>query len=132
MDVTIAIAILSGLVALVCMTLGNLPIKTQPVEDQPSNWRLLEQWENYPTPDYGATHTYCKVRLKENGKLVYYRTRNPELQKGDLICVPFGRRQERKVGRIVAMRRCIGYFAPHPLEKTNYIIGKIRPRRSHV
>ena len=131
MGVAIMVILISGVLGLVWMSLENRTDNQQEAQ-QAANWQLLEYWENYPTPDYGALHTYCKVRMKDSGKLVYYRTRNPELHTGDLVYVPFGRREEKKVGKIVSMRRCRGYLAPRPLDKTQYIIGKIHPKRKAV
>lgn len=130
MSIAIIVILVCAVAALVCMALEYRAANQEQADTQPTNWRLFEYWENYPTPDYSALHTYCKVRLKGSGKLVYYRTRNPELQKGDMVFVPVGRRYEKKVGKIVSMRRCRGYFAPQPLEKTKYIIDKIPPRKS--
>ena len=89
-----------------------------------SVWKQRETWKDYPTPDYNAIHTYCKVAFDDSGKIFYYRTRNPELRIGDAAYVPVGYKYEKKIGGIVEMKNYRGYTAPFPLEKTKYIIGK--------
>ncbi len=92
------------------------------------DWKLKETWEDYPTPDYDAEHTYCRIAFDESGRTFYYRTRNPELKVGDLVYVPVGYKYEKKVGRIVTMEKYIGHNAPYPLERTKYIKGKVDDR----
>ena len=89
------------------------------------NWQIQERWEDYPTANYNKIHTYCSVIFEDSGRTFFYRTRNPELKVGDLVYVPVGYSYEKKVGRIVKMNNYPGYLAPHPLEKTKYIIGKV-------
>ena len=89
------------------------------------DWKLRERWEDYPVPDYNAMHTYCEIAFDNSGKTYYYRTRNPELQVGDKVYVPFGYKHEQKVGTIVSMKEYKGKLAPYPLEKTKYIKGKL-------
>lgn len=88
------------------------------------DWKLKETWEDYPTPDYNAIHTYCSVVFDDSGKSFYYRTRNPELNVGDLVYVPVGYKYEKKIGIIVKMEDFVGTAAPFPLEKTKHIQGK--------
>lgn len=90
------------------------------------DWKAMETWEDYPAPDYDAVHTYCQVALTENGRTYYYRTRNPELKVGDKVYVPFGYNAPKKIGMIVSMEEYVGHDAPFPLEKTKYIIGKVK------
>lgn len=89
------------------------------------DWKLKETWEDYPSPDYDAIHTYCQVAFDESGKAFYYRTRNPELKIGDEVYVPVGYKYQKRVGTIVSMEEYIGKDAPYPLEKTKFIIGKV-------
>ncbi len=89
-----------------------------------SDWKIRERWEDYPTLDYNATHTYCGVAFGDSGKFFYYRTRNPELKVGDMVYVPVGCNHEKKAGKIISMKDYKGYDAPFPLEKTKHIIGK--------
>ena len=93
-------------------------------QSETMDWRRQELWEDYPFPDYEITHTYCSVTLDGNGKILYYRTRNPELKVGDKVYVPVGRAYEKKTGKIVRMESVCGEDIPYPLEKTKFIIGK--------
>ena len=88
------------------------------------NWKLQETWEDYPTPNYEAIHTYCSVSFDGSDKTFYYRTRNPEIKVGDLVYVPVGKNYEKKIGRVVAMENYRGSRAPYPLERTKHILGK--------
>ena len=88
------------------------------------NWKLQETWENYPAPDYNAMHTYCEIAFDNSSNTYYYRTRNPELQVGDMVYVPFGYNYEQRIGKIISMKEYRGRNAPYPLEKTKYIKGK--------
>ncbi len=97
----------------------NLSAKVAP------DWKLKETWEDYPAPDYKAIHTYCQVALIDSDKVLYYRTRNPNLKVGDLVYVPLGYRYEKRIGTILSMRDYVGYRAPYPPEKTKHIIGKV-------
>ena len=92
------------------------------------DWRVQEQWEDYPAVDYGKVYTYCSVTFADSEKVFYYRTRNPELKVGDLVYVPVGYHYEKKVGQIVEMKAYLGSKAPYPLEKTKYIIDKVSRR----
>ena len=89
------------------------------------DWELKETWEDYPTPNYNDTHTYCKVTFDNSGKYFYYRTRNPELKVGDMVYVSVGYKYEKKVGKIISMKEYKGWAAPYPLEKTKHIKGKV-------
>lgn len=100
-------------------------IKNSDASGQEYDWELKERWEDYPAPDYNALHTYCQVALDDSGKTFYFRTRNPELKVGDMVCVPVGYKYEKKIGKIVSMKDYKGYKAPYPLEKTKYIKGKV-------
>ena len=88
------------------------------------DWKLQETWEDYPSPNYGAIHTYCSISLDGSDKTFYYRTRNPEINVGDLVYVPVGKNYEKKIGRVVAMKNYRGSRAPYPLERTKHILGK--------
>ena len=90
-----------------------------------NDWKLQETWEDYPTPNQGATHTYCSISVDGSDKTFYYRTRNPEIKVGDLVYVPVGRNYEKKLGQVVAMKNYKGSHAPYPLEYTKHILGKI-------
>lgn len=89
------------------------------------DWKREELWEDYPFPDYDKYHTYCSVEMDANGKIFYYRTRNPALKVGDKVYVPVGRAYEKKTGKIVRMENVCGEDIPYPLEKTKFIIGKV-------
>ena len=89
------------------------------------DWKLKETWEDYPSPDYNAVHTYCSIAFDDSGKTFYYRTRTPELQVGDFVYVPVGARYEKRMGRIVRMQDYVGRRAPYPLERTKHVIGKV-------
>ena len=89
-----------------------------------TDWQTQETWEDYPTVNYDKVHTYCSVTFEDNGKIFYYRTRNPELKVGDLVYVPVG--YEKRVGRIVKMKEYLGYLTPYPLERTKHIIDKVK------
>ena len=89
------------------------------------NRKQQEHWEDYPAPNYQAIHTYCSVTFENSKKVFYYRTRNPQLKVGDLVYVPVGFQQEKKIGRIVSMKDYVGSHAPYPLEKTKFIISKV-------
>ena len=89
------------------------------------DWKLQETWEDYPAPDYDAIHTYCEVAFDDSGRTYYYRTRNPELNVGDTVYVPFGYNAPKKIGVIVSMEDFEGHDVPFPLEKTKFIIGKV-------
>lgn len=89
------------------------------------DWKVKETWEDYPMPDYDAMHTYCQVAFDDSGKSFYYRTRNPELKVGDMVCVPVGYKYQKKVGKIISMKEYKGSKAPYPLERTKHIIGKV-------
>jgi hypothetical protein len=88
------------------------------------NWKFKENWEDYPSPDYNAIHTYCEVAFDDSGKTFYYRTRNPELKVGDFVYVPVGYNYEKRIAKIVSMEDFLGSEAPYPLEKTKHIYGK--------
>ena len=88
------------------------------------DWKQKELWEDYPFHDYNKYHTYCRVAMDANGKLYYYRTRNPRLKIGDRVYVPVGRASMKKTGKIVSMENVTGEDIPYPLEKTKFIIGK--------
>lgn len=92
---------------------------------RPPEWEVKETWEDYPFPNYDIKHTYCKVVFDDSGKYFYYRTRNPEIKVGDKVCVPFGYKYERKIGRVIDMKEYKGSRAPYPLEKTKHIISKV-------
>lgn len=78
-----------------------------------------------PNLDYDATYTYCQVALNEGGRTYSYRTSDPELKVGDMVYVPFGYKNQERVGTIVSMEDVVGRDAPYPLEKTKCIIGKV-------
>lgn len=123
-----AVAIL--IFAVVLVLIGQTKRNSKKINaNQPNdfdNWQMQERWEDYPTVNYDKVHTYCSVKLEDNGKTHYYRTRNPELMVGDLVYVPVGCKYERKIGRIVAMQDYLGYMAPYPLERTKHIVGKVK------
>lgn len=98
----------------------------EPKVDYKGNWKLQETWEDYPFPKYDEMHTYCSVAFEGSEKTFYYRTRNPEIKVGDLVYVPIGRNYEKKIARVVAMEEFLGSEAPYPLERTKYIIGKVK------
>ena len=89
------------------------------------DWKAKERWEDYPEPDYDDIHTYCKVAFDDSGMSFYYRTRNPEIQVGDMVYVPVGYKYEKKIGRVVAMKNYVGWDVPYPLEKTKHIKCKV-------
>ena len=89
------------------------------------DWKRQETREDYPAPDYDAIHTYCEVAFDDSGRTYYYRTRNPELEVGDTVYVPFGYNAPKKIGVIVSMEDFEGHNVPFPLEKTKFIIGKV-------
>lgn len=97
------------------------PITKKKVYD----WKLHETWEDHPLPNYRGKHTYCQVSFDDSEKTFYYRTRNPELQVGDMVYVPVGYKYEQKIGKIVSMKVYRGFMAPYPLEKTKYIKCKV-------
>ena len=106
--------------------LFSLPNETaQKRTDPTKDWKVQETWEDYPSPDYNAVHTYCSIAYDDSGKTFYYRTRNPELQVGDFVYVPVGARYEKRMGRIVRMQDYMGRHAPYPLERTKHVIGKV-------
>lgn len=90
------------------------------------DWKLRETWEDYPEPDYDDVHTYCQVAFNESGRTYYYRTRNPELEVGDMVYVPFGYKEPKKIAVIISKEDVVGHDAPFPLEKTKFIIGKVQ------
>lgn len=90
------------------------------------DWKLKETWEDYPAPNYDEVHTYCEIAFDDSGRTYYYRTRNPELQVGDTVYVPYGNKTPKKIGVIITMEDYAGYEVPFPLEKTKYIIGKVK------
>ena len=90
------------------------------------DWKLKETWEDYPTPNYDEIHTYCEVAFDDSGRTYYYRTRNPELQVGDAVYVPFGHKAPKKIGVITSIEDYVGHEVPFPLEKTKHIIGKVK------
>ena len=90
------------------------------------DWKLQETWEDYPFPDYDAYHTYCSVAFDASGKTFYYRTRNPELKVGDTVYVPFGRKYEKRIGKIIHIEEFQGRNVPYPLGRTKHIIGKVK------
>lgn len=87
-------------------------------------WRLRERWENYPTPKYDDVHTYCSVIFDGSENVFYYRTRNPNIRIGDLVYVPVGRGNEKKLARVVNMQNYVGHSVPYPLHLTKYIISR--------
>lgn len=86
------------------------------------DWKHKEIWEDYPFPNYDDVHTYCKVYFHDSGKAYYYRTRNPEIQIGDMVYVPVGRNYEKRIGKVISMEDYIGHDVPYPLERTKHII----------
>ena len=93
--------------------------------DEEYDWKLEEIWEDYPAPNYDAIHTYCEVAFDDSGRTYYYRTRNPELQAGDVVYVPFGQKDPKRIGIITNMEDYAGHNVPFPLEKTKFVIGKV-------
>ena len=89
------------------------------------DWKLQETWEDYPTPNYDAIHTYCSVSIEGFNRTFYYRTRNPNIVIGDKVYVPFGRQYNKVVGVVVDMQDFVGSEAPFPLSRTKHIIDKV-------
>lgn len=89
------------------------------------DWKLHETWEDYPTPNYEAIHTYCSVSIEGFDRTFYYRTRNPSIAIGDKVYVPFGRSYEKVVGTVIDMEDFVGREAPFPLSKTKHILDKV-------
>lgn len=92
--------------------------------ERPKDWQLREIWEDYPFVNEKIDHTYCSVIL-ETGKVLYYRTRNPELHVGDEVLVPMGRERKLYRGKIIEMKNYRGTEVPYPLHRTKYIKQKI-------
>ena len=89
------------------------------------DWRVQERWEDYPEVNYNAMHTYCKVLVDGYEKPFYYRTRNPNIQVGDRVSVPFGYKYEPRSGTVIHMKDYRGYAAPYPLAQTKHICEKL-------
>lgn len=100
-------------------------------EIKESDWRKQEIWEDYPTPNYKAKHTYCQVAFDDSDQTFYYRTRNPEHKEGDTVIVPIGYKGEKRTGKIVSMKEYKGTKVPYPLEKTRYIKQKVKKENGY-
>ena len=126
--------VLLAIGATVCWALsGKKKQKKLAYQAEPNNkgktakaegWKREELWEDYPFPDYDKRHTYCSIEMDADGKILYYRTRNPELKVGDKVYVPVGSAYEKKTGKIIRMEDVCGENIPYPLEKTRFVIGK--------
>lgn len=86
----------------------------------------LLNFKNHPDYDYNLVHTYCEVAFDESGRTFHYRAKNLDLEIGHKVFVPTGYKNEKKIATVESIEDYVGWAAPYPLEKTKFIIGKVK------
>ncbi len=70
-------------------------------------------------------YVYCKVKLRDTGTEVYYRTEDHSLRKGDAVLVPSLIAGNEVVGEILTVEHHMKFSVPTPIEETQVILRKI-------
>ena len=72
----------------------------------------------------GKYYRYCQVRLDESRNDLWYRTDDITVKVGDYVFVPYGYKNDEKMGKVVSVEEYRSDDLPLPLEKTKFIIEK--------
>ena len=72
----------------------------------------------------GKYYRYCQVRLDESRNDLWYRTDDITLKVGNYVIVPYGYKNDEKMGKVVSVEEYRSDDLPLPLEKTKTIIEK--------
>ncbi len=72
----------------------------------------------------GKYHRYCRVHLDESPRALWYRTDDITLKVGDYVFVPYGYKNDEKMGKVVSVEEYRSDDLPFPLEKTKFICYK--------
>lgn len=96
-------------------------------DDEPEE--ELEPWTDYyekaaPANSDGGYYQFCKVQFQDGGRPYTYLTGGLPLAVGDFVVVPVGYRNAEKTGCVTDVFVCSAQDAPHPPEKTKFVLRK--------
>lgn len=72
----------------------------------------------------GKYYRYCQVHLDESRNDLWYRTNDITIKVGDYVFVPYGYKNDEKMGKVVSVEEYRSDALPFPLEKTKSILEK--------
>lgn len=72
----------------------------------------------------GKYYRYCRVHLDESRNDLWYRTDDRTIKVGDYVFVPYGYKNDEKMGKVVSVEEYRSDDLPLPPQKTKLIIEK--------
>ena len=80
----------------------------------------------YDMTDSTKLYQFCMVSIDFPQKpFYYYFPGSDPLAVGDKVCVPFGAKNEEKIGVVVSVGECYAFSLPCPIDKMKTVIRKV-------